>query len=315
MSKVHNPNDKFFKAAFKYPSLVKDFLEFFLPVELLASLNLSSLALDPTNYIGDALAEYYSDVVYTCTINGKATKIILLFEHKTSIAHDIYIQLNLYILEILKQNYKTHKRYDIVIPIVIYQGTEKFEKRPFQDYFENADPNFIRFIPQFDFELASLQKINDEEILSFSDESPLKGVLLTMKYAQEKSFIKKYFEEILSFSARSTYWNDLFKQILVYLYERTGMQLNEFKALFESQNKNNMVAQRLSLLDELKLEGKIEGKIEGKLEGKIEGKIEVVREAWLEGYSPEAVSKLTKISIEDVKLLYKKFERESNAKA
>ena len=306
MRKTHNPNDKFFKAAFRYPSIVQEFLEYFMPEKLVNSLDFKTLTLDSTNYIGDNLAEYYSDVVYTCNINGKAVKVILLFEHKTSIGHDIYLQLMIYIIAILKQNHISHKRYDIVIPIVIYQGTDKFEKRQFHTYFEDLDPQFIPYIPQFNFELVDIQKIGDEEILSFSDDSPFKGVLLTMKHSKEKSFIKKYFEEILRFSTDKPYWDDLFKQIIVYLSEKLNLGKDEMSEIINSQLNENLIMKSVTAVQEWILEGTIKGKLEAQ--------IEFAKEAWVEGYTPEAVSKLTKLPIEEIKQLYRKFESQVKVK-
>ncbi len=91
MPNIHQPNDKFFKAAFSYQSITRSFLEFCLPKNIVALLNLETLESDSTNYIGTKLGEYYSDVVYRCLVNGKETLIILLFEHKTVIGRDIYI--------------------------------------------------------------------------------------------------------------------------------------------------------------------------------------------------------------------------------
>ena len=63
------------------------------------------------------------------------------------------------------------------------------------------------------------------------------------------------------------------------------------------------------LNDDLKMKGMTAVQV-----WRFEGKIEVVKEAWIEGYSPEAVSKLTKIPIEEIKRLYKQFEIESKTK-
>lgn len=298
MQKVHQANDKFFKAAFQYPSIVEEFLAYFMPKLLVNALDLKALVLDSTNYIGDNLAEFYSDVVYSCTINGKAIKVILLFEHKISVGHDIYLQLMIYIIAILKQNHTNHKRYDIVIPIVIYQGKDKFERRPFHTYFEDLDPQFIPYIPQFNFELVDIQKIGDAEILSFSDDSPFKGILLTMKHSKEKSFIKKYFEEILRFSTNKPHWDSLFKQIIVYLSERLNLGKDEMSEIINLQLNENLIMKSVTAVQEWRLEGKIE----------------VVKEAWKKKFSIELTSELTKMSVKEIKQLYNQFENEAKAK-
>ena len=58
------------------------------------------------------------------------------------------------------------------------------------------------------------------------------------------------------------------------------------------------------LIEDARIEGKIEGKVEGKVEGKKIGvekvKKEVLKNARLEGYSIEIISKIVKLPIEKV---------------
>ncbi len=231
-------------------------------------------------------------------MNGKKVKVIFLFEHKTVIDRDIYLQLGTYLFEMLKSNFENNGTFEVIIPIVVYQGTAKYDKEPFYSYFENAETIFLKYIPHFDFELVSLQKIKDSDLLKIATTSAMRSVLLTMKNVHRKRFIKQYFEEFLVFAENNSFWDDLFKQIIVYLANKSPLKKEEMEALISKQKSVKAKSKGMTAYEEFLLAGEMRGKVK------------LIREAWLEGYKPDAVSRLTKMTVEEIKRLYKQFELE-----
>ena len=86
--KVQNPHDKFFKELFSIRENALDFINGAFPAEIRDKIIPESLKLDTGSYIDEKLDEYFSDIVYTCSLKeGEDIKISLLFEHKSYPRH------------------------------------------------------------------------------------------------------------------------------------------------------------------------------------------------------------------------------------
>ena len=129
MKKINQVHDKFFKATFSLPEVVREYLGTFLPPEILAKTNLNSLILDGSSYINEDLSAYYSDLVWNVSYGKTTVKIALLFEHKTQASRYIHLQLLRYMLQIWDKNIENGDDLVPIIPIVIYQGKRKWKKR------------------------------------------------------------------------------------------------------------------------------------------------------------------------------------------
>ena len=82
---INNPHDKFFKAVFGITSVVKPFLNQFVPKNVLDKLDFETLELESTSYLTDELSEFYADLVWRCQFKNSSRKveIAFLFEHKS----------------------------------------------------------------------------------------------------------------------------------------------------------------------------------------------------------------------------------------
>ena len=83
MDKLNQPHDKYFKATFGEVSFAKDFLNNYLPEELIAITDMSTLEAQPTSYISKELKEQFADLLFRVNIMDKEAYIYFLFEHKS----------------------------------------------------------------------------------------------------------------------------------------------------------------------------------------------------------------------------------------
>ena len=173
-------HDKFFKGTFSELAMVSEFLQAFLPAEVLAKIDLNTLVLESTNYVDEQLSVYYSDLVWNVSYRKSKIKVAFLFEHKTAPSHAIHRQLLRYILQMLDleaENNRLEKRKDkrstLIIPIVVYQSKKKWLKRPFSDSFKGVYKELMRYLPLFDY----IRVDTSEE---------------AEKLLQEKNFLRKY---------------------------------------------------------------------------------------------------------------------------
>ena len=127
--KVQNPHDKFFKELFSVRENALDFINGAFPVEIRDKIIPKSLKLDTTSYTDQKLDEYFSDIVYSCSIKeGEEIKISLLFEHKSYPVKYIHFQLLRYMLNIWESNIKQNIDLKLVVPMIIYHGKSGWKK-------------------------------------------------------------------------------------------------------------------------------------------------------------------------------------------
>ncbi|MEZ5039379.1 MAG: Rpn family recombination-promoting nuclease/putative transposase [Saprospiraceae bacterium] len=195
MSKKRLSHDAFFKLAFSDIDISREYIKHFLPERLVASLQLAKLKLSNQSFVTPKLKQYYSDLVYQCLTNeGKPIEVALLFEHKNDIPIYPHIQLLRYQLEYWENQFKQKKGLTPIIPIVVYQGKQKWTKRPFKNYFLTESDVFHPFIPSFDYCLTDINQIPDGELMALTADL-LSSILLLMKSI--KSQPEQHFTQIL----------------------------------------------------------------------------------------------------------------------
>ncbi|HUM70196.1 MAG TPA: Rpn family recombination-promoting nuclease/putative transposase, partial [Chloroflexota bacterium] len=82
---VQNPHDRFFRDSFGRPEIARNYLEEYLPANLLALLDLDTLILQEGTFIDESLREQQSDLLYQTRLkgDGRALFLYFLFEHKS----------------------------------------------------------------------------------------------------------------------------------------------------------------------------------------------------------------------------------------
>jgi len=162
---VSDPHDRFFKEVFSIRENALDFIKGAFPDNFKDKILFETLKLDTTSYVDEKLHEYFSDIVYTCSIkDGKEMKISLLFEHKSYPVKYPHLQSLRYMLNIWEYNIKQNMEPQIVVPMVVYHGKSKWQKKGMKDYFNIHDNWFFRFIPDFDYLLTDLSSYTDSQI-------------------------------------------------------------------------------------------------------------------------------------------------------
>jgi hypothetical protein len=95
------------------------------------------------SHVDAALAENFSDIVYTGRFSGTQIKIALLFEHKSSPDNDLPFQLYRYIGNLWENSLKQKQPRLPVIPIVLYHGWQSWTPGSLITRFENL-PNAMK---------------------------------------------------------------------------------------------------------------------------------------------------------------------------
>ncbi len=227
MNHLNNPHDKFFKETFSRLEVAQSFIEEVFPADLRERLNLSSLKRINDSFTDDELEEYLADIVYQTEYAGQKTLVTLLFEHKSYVQKYPHLQLLQYILNIWKEERKQKKKLSVVIPVVIHHGEGTWKYKPIKSYFKGIHPSLERFIPEFDYLLFTLDKIEDYQIANFQNLLlSMATMLLKHSHDKEEDFLK-----LTSFWVEKLNRLDADKQLefikTVFLYIETALNLTQ----------------------------------------------------------------------------------------
>jgi len=201
VNQTTNPHDKFYRNIFGKEENVHDFLQNFLPREILEQIDLDKLYFDPSSYVDQRLQDSYSDILVKSALkSGYDTYIYFLFEHKRNKSPYIELQLLRYMVNIwedfLNNRESWQNKLPIIIPIVIYNGQIPYNEHPnFLRHFDLPSEEFRAYIPVFQAMLCDGPRVNLEE-LQFS--IILRSVFLLARYLDDPS-LGEHLSEILSF--------------------------------------------------------------------------------------------------------------------
>lgn len=272
---LHQPHDKFFKETFSTPEVAQEHLAAFLPPAITEHLQLGKMTLDTTAYISKKFKSFHADVVWSVPYKHGKVKVVLLYEHKTAYDRHVHFQVLRYMIEIWEHCERKKKPFDIVIPVVVYQGVGKWEKIAFQDLFSVQDAELLRFLPAFDYILN--QTTAESEARLWKDGSLNAYIAFrTMRKVIEEMLsshdLVVLVEEIAGLTDISDPTKGLINRVYTYLFGNSDADYDSVMAEvhLSQQQKNNF----MSILNQLYHKGEAHGISLGEEKGKAEGKAE-----------------------------------------
>jgi predicted transposase/invertase (TIGR01784 family) len=301
MNQINNPHDKFFKETFSRLEVAQSFIEEVLPPDLLERLNLSALKRVNNSFTDEELEEYMADIVYQTEYAGQKTLVTLLFEHKSYIQKYPHLQLLQYILNVWKEERKQRNKLSVVIPVIIHHGEGTWKYKSMKSYFKGLHPSLDRFIPDFDYLLFTLDKIDDNQIANFQNLLlSVTTMLLKHSHDNEDEFLK-----LSSFWAEKLNRLDADKQLefitTVFYYIETALNLTQedLTPIFTevSTNVNNIA---MTIADRIR-----EETFENTTFSHVKG-------LWEAGQKPDYIANVFKLPLQKVEDIIQKIKNLSN---
>lgn len=190
-----NAHDLFFKDVFSRREAAQSFLQNYLPQEVAALLDLSSLEISKDSFIDPELQEHFSDLLYKVALHeGRETYIYVLFEHKSYSDKLIAFQLLRYMVRIWEQSLKQKQSLLPVLPLVIYHGRSHW-RIPLEFEALLEVPEVLKpYVPAYQYWVCDLSRYSDEEIQGVIT---LRVGLLLLKYIF-RADLRHRFGEIIS---------------------------------------------------------------------------------------------------------------------
>jgi hypothetical protein len=307
--RIPNPHDKFFKESFSRLEVAKSFIEEVFPKDMRDNMNLNALQLTNASFIDDMLREHFADLVYETEYKGVKATVTLLFEHKSYQKSFPEWQLLRYMTNIWGEQQKQEseeekeneeKTPSVVIPIIIHHGKTAWKKTSMRAYFGNPPAELLRFLPEFDYLLFSLNDFEDYQIANFKNDFLATTAMLLKhsrdekeKFLQIESFI---IEKLKAFD--TAHENSFISSIIYYLHSATNLTTNELIIIFTkvSNNVNNIA---MTAADEIRLEERENNTFN------------FVKNLLKKGYDASFIAEMTELSVKKVQELIKKI-KESN---
>jgi predicted transposase/invertase (TIGR01784 family) len=317
-SELNNPHDALFKYSFGIKSVIIGYMTEVFPKEYGEKLDLDTLERDNNTYISGNLKETMSDVVWRCRLKtGRMVMLSFLFEHKSYKPKRPHLQLGAYQFSAYLSQELANPDIPLVqvIPIMVFHGLETWEfVEPFETYFDEIDPEFMRFMPSFDFILDNIQNYSDEVIQAFNVRF-LEKTFLSFKHFRDKDFLKRHFVELL-YSGYSDEENDIIlgfiKALDIYLSTQTGGGIP--KAEYDRQYYflKSLNPEKMSTTEWFFEKYKKEGRQEGRQEEREHTILNFYR---IKGWSVEQIADAMLLSNEYVQSVIDKFEKNGTQKS
>ncbi len=298
---ITHPHDHYFKEIFTHKENAVDFVQHYLPPEVVKLLDVTTLEISKDSFVDSTLQELFSDLLYQVSLrNGQSAYIYLLFDHKSYVDNLVSLQLLGYMVRIwelwLKQQESERKELrkklrqqgesprleklflPPIMPLVLYHGVDKWNvSTDFTGLFEL--PEELRcYTPQYQYWLCDLSSYSDSEI---------KGVvmlqvgLLALKYIHRQE-LKERLPEILKLVkeiGNKQTGLACFETLLRYLLSGAG-HLNETElaqVVKESLEKGEVIMGTIA--EKLILRGRQEGRQKGRQEGRQKELKNVIQQA------------------------------------
>lgn len=167
---VQNLHDLFFKKSWSNVTLVRLFLEEYLPSGMRVLIALDSLTICKDSFVEPDIKQYYSDVLYQARLGGHPGFVYFLFEHKSLPEKCMFLQPVRYMLSIwdlyIKQSTGPDKttKLPIVIPLVVYHGKPVWNMpEHFIECFQGVTDSLAACVPDFHYLLHDLSRYTDSE--------------------------------------------------------------------------------------------------------------------------------------------------------
>ena len=260
--KIHNPHDKFVRETFSDPERAQAFVEEFLPEKIVNELDLSCLKVSQDSYLDNEMKEYFSDLILKIPVKkakNRNLKIAFLFEHKSSPDNYVLFQVGHYLFSHYFKIIRQNKKLELLIPLIYYQGKQKWEVPSLLYHFKEYPGSFKEYIPQLEYLFIALNLISQSHINTIRN-SMLAASITAQKLIENPVSAVKDFNRILSIFPSDDKYTNFLNLIVVYIFEITDITEKELADVFE--NISPPIKDKvMTTYDRLIHKGKIEEKI------------------------------------------------------
>ena len=275
MAETRTPHDSFFKRLFGDLAVATDFMQRYLPPEILSRLDLTTLKLEHESFVDPELRQHFSDLLFSVkTTAQNAVFICLLLEHKSAPEPWVAFQLLRYIVRFWeRQREQGCARLPLVIPLVFYHGQERWNvSRRLSALLEPDELGELqKYAVDFEYDLRDVSERGGAEL---KGQPKLRAGLQLLRYIFSDD-LERRLSEIFS-NLRAMKRADALeyaRSLLAYLSSARGKKINKQKVreVMENVFPQPEFDKSALFIQEWMEEGREEGREKGREEGREEG--------------------------------------------
>ena len=275
---TNKPHDSLFKSVFQQPENAAAELKHVLAPEQVSAIDWSTLALEPGSYVDEKLADQHSDLLFSASArtSGERVYVYLLFEHRSSPAPKMALQLLGYMVRIWDRFSEANKASSLplIIPAVLAHAPGGWTSPTrFSELFSPrlgmlADA----VLPDFTYAVDDLQRTDDAGLRRRAVAHQARLALWLMRDARDSALLLRRLidwvgeiEDLARMPGGARALAPLLRYITLVAPD---LQLAQIRAILEGRapTAENIT---MTIAEQLRAEGRTEGKTEGKAEAVI----------------------------------------------
>ncbi|MGI6394074.1 MAG: Rpn family recombination-promoting nuclease/putative transposase [bacterium] len=307
-----------------------DFIRGALPAGIVKKLDFSTTEIQSTSHVDDSLRSYLSDfVIKIKTKEDDDVDLYFLFEHKSYKDKDILWQLLKYQYLMLEEDFKAKRKFRIIIPVVFYHGHGKWNlKKSFSESFD-VPHYFRRHTLNFEYFLYDTKDFDLSQGERFGNNPHLMSTLWFMKQYGKMNNEKFRIAVRFMKSSGMSWRDDRVYTVIRYFIMTNEVDKNEAMTIITEEFGDEAEEMMPSLGKKIYNEGKEKGILvgieqgiekgieqgieKGRQEGIEKGiqkgayakAVETCKKALIAGADIKFISKITGLSIEEIKEIRK----------
>ena len=304
---INNPHDKFAKEMLSQKSFAIIFLTEYLPSEVKDCLDMETLTYSPNSFINESLEERFSDIVFKVQMKEQHGDcfVSILIENKANPSKYVSIQVLEYLSSAYAAQVKAKEQIYPVIPILYYQGKEKWKVESMADLLKTYPKALMEYVPNYKSVFVGLFGLTDESLNQLEDNA-LRTYLSLQRYRYDPNALVKQMQQIIN-SIDPYYSKNYLRKFFVYILEAVELTEDHILEIFEPINPK-IKSEFMSTYDLLIAKGeakgiekgKAEGKAEGMAEGSVKAKHEMIQAAFQNNIPVETIAKMAKLTVEEI---------------
>ena len=261
--------------------LVLKLLHRYIPLDLQAYIDFPSLSIVSDMHMDNKLKSSQSDSIHECKINLDALpehirndtnlptfRFCFLWEHKSEKPKEpIEFQVERYRYSIIHVDLKNGLNPSVIIPIIIYNGKEKWDKKMIYDRLSDyLPPAIMAYVSYPKYIFIDIQAMTEEEIEEAVDLGTLRSAFIALKHGHDKEFFKRDMKKVLKFVDDSSpvyLFQEFFKMLLEYMQRRSELEEKEFNDIVEQEIEPDMATKFKTIFEVAEERALEKGKVEG----------------------------------------------------
>ena len=301
-------HDSGYKLLFSHPELIRELIEGFVPGEIVALVDFSSLERLNASFVSREMQQREGDMIWSVRIRDQTLYLYLLLEFQSRVDHAMPVRMLQYVASlydhlIREKQVTPQTGLPPVLPMVLYNGDSRWRAPTALARMIRAPSALVKWQPNLEFLLLDEGALSQEKLDAIGSLVALIFKADTVKNVHEG---RRIFRRMGELWRKTPYGEEVERSLRAWLssaFQRQGLPTAVIGEWLDGGV--SMLAENVEKwYEQAKREGLIEGREEGREKGREEGREEGLREAVLalhkNGMAAEAIASALELPLEKI---------------